>query len=218
MLEAIPGSHKKNLRANLNRLVQARILFQRGFSPNESYTFKHALIQDSAYLSLLKSHRRNYHKQIAETIEEKFSELVSPVATRGPSAALYRSLTESQSGSVLANGRCQGAATLGERGGNFPSSARPCARRTISRGNFGTGAFDWDSLVDIYYRANIDPSDRYVLSVSGSTSSRLTGYKSGFSNLYLAGDWTVNGLNAGCVEAATMSGKIIGNVLREIRR
>ena len=79
--------------------------------------------------------------------------------------------------------------------------------------NFGTGAFDWDSLVDIYYRANIDPSDRYVLSVSGSTSSRLTGYKSGFSNLYLAGDWTVNGLNAGCVEAATMSGKIIGNVL-----
>ncbi|MGA7901986.1 MAG: hypothetical protein WCA06_05055 [Terrimicrobiaceae bacterium] len=75
MLEAIPGSHKKNLRANLNRLVQARILFQRGFSPNESYTFKHALIQDSAYLSLLKSHRRNYHKQIAETIEEKFSEL-----------------------------------------------------------------------------------------------------------------------------------------------
>ena len=33
--------------------------------------------------------------------------------------------------------------------------------------NFGTGAFDWDSLVDIYYRANIDPSDRYVLSVSG---------------------------------------------------
>jgi uncharacterized protein with NAD-binding domain and iron-sulfur cluster len=76
-----------------------------------------------------------------------------------------------------------------------------------------TGDFDWKSLVDIYYRANIDPSDRYVLSVSGSTPSRLVGYESGFSNLYLAGDWTVNGLNAGCVEAATMSGKIIGNVL-----
>jgi hypothetical protein len=75
------------------------------------------------------------------------------------------------------------------------------------------GAFNWDSVVDIYYRANINPSDRYVLSVSGSTSSRLVGYESGFSNLYLAGDWTVNGLNAGCVEAATMSGKIIGNVL-----
>jgi uncharacterized protein with NAD-binding domain and iron-sulfur cluster len=76
-----------------------------------------------------------------------------------------------------------------------------------------TGNFDWNSVVDIYHRANIDPSERYVLSVSGSTSSRLTGYDSGFSNLYLAGDWTVNGLNAGCVEAATMSGKIVGNVL-----
>jgi predicted ATPase len=75
MLKAIPGSHKKNLRAKLNRLVQARILFQRGSSPNESYTFKHVLIQDSAYSSLLKSHRRNYHRQIAETIEEKFTEL-----------------------------------------------------------------------------------------------------------------------------------------------
>jgi uncharacterized protein with NAD-binding domain and iron-sulfur cluster len=75
------------------------------------------------------------------------------------------------------------------------------------------GVFDWRSVVGIYYRANIDPSDRYVLSVSGSTPSRLLGYQSGFSNLYLAGDWTVNGLNAGCVEAATMSGKIAGNAL-----
>ena len=76
-----------------------------------------------------------------------------------------------------------------------------------------TGEFDWNSVVDAYHRANINPSERYVLSVSGSTSSRLTGYESGFSNLYLAGDWTVNGLNAGCVEAATMSGKIVANVL-----
>jgi hypothetical protein len=57
-----------------------------------------------------------------------------------------------------------------------------------------TGNFDWNSVVDIYHRANIDPSERYMLSVSGSTSSRLTGYESGFSNRYLAGDWTVNGL------------------------
>ena len=76
-----------------------------------------------------------------------------------------------------------------------------------------TGDFDWNSVVDIYHRANIDPSERYVLSVSGSTSARLTGHASGFSNLFLAGDWTVNGLNAGCVEAATISGKIVGNVL-----
>ena len=75
------------------------------------------------------------------------------------------------------------------------------------------GKFDRTSIVDTFHRVNIDPSERYVLSVKGSTQYRLVGYQSGFANLYLSGDWTVNGLNAGCVEATTMSGKIIGNVL-----
>jgi len=57
-----------------------------------------------------------------------------------------------------------------------------------------------------YWRANIDPSERYVLSTAGSTRYRLRSDQSGFTNLYLAGDWTRNGLNAGCVEAAVMSG------------
>jgi len=73
--------------------------------------------------------------------------------------------------------------------------------------------FDEHCVVDRFYRANIDPSERYVQSTKGSTQYRLPGYQSGFSNLYLAGDWTLNGLNAGCVEAATISGKIVGNVL-----
>jgi uncharacterized protein with NAD-binding domain and iron-sulfur cluster len=45
-----------------------------------------------------------------------------------------------------------------------------------------------------------------VLSLAGSTQYRLRSDQSGFTNLYLAGDWTRNGLNAGCVEAAVMSG------------
>ena len=57
-----------------------------------------------------------------------------------------------------------------------------------------------------YWRANSDPSERYVLSVKGSTRCRLESDKSGFDNLYLAGDWTYTGLNVGCVEAAVMSG------------
>jgi uncharacterized protein with NAD-binding domain and iron-sulfur cluster len=73
--------------------------------------------------------------------------------------------------------------------------------------------FDENCVVDYFFRANIDPSERYVQSTKGSTQYRLSGYQSGFSNLYLAGDWTLNGLNAGCVEAATISGKIVGNVL-----
>lgn len=57
-----------------------------------------------------------------------------------------------------------------------------------------------------YVRANIEPSERYVLSVPGSTAYRLRSDQSGFDNLFLAGDWTYNGINAGCVEAAVMSG------------
>ena len=77
MLRAIPGLHKQRLRAKLEQLVEARILYRQGSSPHESYIFKHALIQDAAYSSLLKSRRRSYHRQIAETFEERFSELAA---------------------------------------------------------------------------------------------------------------------------------------------
>ncbi len=57
-----------------------------------------------------------------------------------------------------------------------------------------------------YTRANIDPSERYVLSLAGSAKHRLAAGGSGFENLYLAGDWVETPLNAGCVEAAAMAG------------
>jgi hypothetical protein len=57
-----------------------------------------------------------------------------------------------------------------------------------------------------YVRANVNPSDRYVLSVPGSTKYRLRANQSGFTNLYLAGDWLLTGLNGGCIEAAVMGG------------
>jgi uncharacterized protein with NAD-binding domain and iron-sulfur cluster len=80
------------------------------------------------------------------------------------------------------------------------------------------GTFDWQVLVDPggaggqarfdsqFWRANVDPSERYVLSVVGSTRHRPRSETSGFGNLYLAGDWLKTGLNAGCVEAAVMGG------------
>jgi len=58
-----------------------------------------------------------------------------------------------------------------------------------------------------YIRVNIDPSERYVQSVTGSSAARLPGGDCGFANLVLAGDWTANGLNLGCLEAATISGR-----------
>lgn len=59
-----------------------------------------------------------------------------------------------------------------------------------------------------YFRQNFYGSERYVLSVPNSVQYRLPPDESGFENLYLAGDWTRCGINAGCVEAATISGLI----------
>ncbi len=81
----------------------------------------------------------------------------------------------------------------------------------------GTG-LDWRLLVDPsdlagaarlrtqYCRVNVEPSERFVLSVAGSTRHRLTAGGSGVDNLYLTGDWVRNGFNVGCVESTVMSG------------
>lgn len=73
-----------------------------------------------------------------------------------------------------------------------------------------TGEARFDSQ---YWRANIDPSELYVMSVPGSTTKRLRANESGYYNLFLAGDWTRNGLNAGAAEAAAMSGIECANAL-----
>jgi len=57
-----------------------------------------------------------------------------------------------------------------------------------------------------YFRVNSYGPERYALSVTNSLYHRLVPDESGFERLTLAGDWTRCGLNAGCVEAATMSG------------
>jgi uncharacterized protein with NAD-binding domain and iron-sulfur cluster len=68
------------------------------------------------------------------------------------------------------------------------------------------GDFRWDWLEDQYVRANVDPSDRYVLSLPGTGRFRLRADESGYDNLFLAGDWIDSGLNAGCIEAAVVAG------------
>ncbi len=63
-----------------------------------------------------------------------------------------------------------------------------------------------ERLAQQWFKANIDPSDRYVLSVCGSTDHRPACYQSGFDNMVLTGDWLRNGINYGCVESAVVSG------------
>jgi tetratricopeptide (TPR) repeat protein len=61
------------LNAALDRLIAAGLLFRQGVPPYASYLFKHALVQDTAYESLLKSRRQILHTRIAETLREKFA-------------------------------------------------------------------------------------------------------------------------------------------------
>jgi uncharacterized protein with NAD-binding domain and iron-sulfur cluster len=80
------------------------------------------------------------------------------------------------------------------------------------------GGFDWNTLHDPtggtgharlvaqYLRANIDPSERYVLSLPGTVRYRLAADGSGYENLVLTGDWTKTDWNVGCIEAAVSSG------------
>jgi uncharacterized protein with NAD-binding domain and iron-sulfur cluster len=70
-----------------------------------------------------------------------------------------------------------------------------------------------DRLAAHYLRANSQPAERYVQSISGSTRYRLHPGHSGFANLYLAGDWTWNAINAGCIEAAVISGMLAAQAL-----
>jgi predicted ATPase/class 3 adenylate cyclase len=76
MLRALVEIEEPSLKDGLEQLVDAELLYQRGRAPRASYVFKHALIQDAAYGSLLKRTRQQYHRQVAALFEERFPDTV----------------------------------------------------------------------------------------------------------------------------------------------
>ena len=96
-----------------------------------------------------------------------------------------------------------------------------------------SGEFRWDMLVDAaagdlaspdppegearfstqYWTANVNPSDRYVLTLPGSLEHRISPLDMSYDNLTIAGDWTDCGFNEGCVEAAVMSGRLAAHAI-----
>ncbi|MFQ5937155.1 MAG: AAA family ATPase, partial [Acidiferrobacterales bacterium] len=72
LLVAISPLNDKELQDALTQLVQAELIYRRGLPPDARYEFKHALVQDAAYQSLLKSTRQQYHQRIAQTLEKRF--------------------------------------------------------------------------------------------------------------------------------------------------
>ena len=75
LIAAVAGLPEKDLDAGLAQLVAAEIVFQRGTPPNATYQFKHALVQDAAYSSLVRSRRHQFHAQIASALREQFPDV-----------------------------------------------------------------------------------------------------------------------------------------------
>jgi class 3 adenylate cyclase/tetratricopeptide (TPR) repeat protein len=76
LLMTVAGLGEEELQAALDQLVASALVFRRGAPPEVTYCFKHSLIQDAAYQSLLKSRRQQLHAQIALALEERFLKVV----------------------------------------------------------------------------------------------------------------------------------------------
>jgi class 3 adenylate cyclase/predicted ATPase len=74
-LAAVVQKPEPELNSGLDRLIEAGLLFRQGTPPHASYLFKHALVQDAAYSTLLREPRRALHARIAEILESQFAEL-----------------------------------------------------------------------------------------------------------------------------------------------
>src|SRR4029450_10706671 len=76
LLQAVSQLDDATLQRELARVVEAELVFQRGLPPQVTYIFKHALVADPAYQSLLKSTRQQYHQRIALVLEAQFPDTV----------------------------------------------------------------------------------------------------------------------------------------------
>ena len=129
--------------------------------------------------------------------------------------------------------------TWGRRSPDYPQRCRMAVQRNVIKwlctsiadvlpdAVQDNGSFRWDLLIDgdgsdltgrerlatQFWTANVNPSDRYVLSVPGSTEYRLSPLDYTYDNLTIAGDWTECGLNVGCVESAFISGRLAAHAV-----
>jgi class 3 adenylate cyclase/predicted ATPase len=77
LLHAVVGRDETALKHALSELEQAELVFRRGEPPEAVYSFKHVLVRDAAYETLLKSRRQQLHSRIARSLEEKFADIVT---------------------------------------------------------------------------------------------------------------------------------------------
>jgi len=107
LLRAVSPLAEDELQASLAQLVASELVFQRGTLPDAIYSFKHALVQNAAHGSLLRSSRQQLHAQIAEALASHSSELMDSQPEVG------RPLGDGGSGGTIANGAGPAAAIAG---------------------------------------------------------------------------------------------------------
>lgn len=76
LLRSVSQAGERTLDEGLDELVRAELLYEKGTRPESAYVFKHALIREAAYESLLRSARRSFHARIAQELEDSFPEVV----------------------------------------------------------------------------------------------------------------------------------------------
>ena len=89
----------------LEQLASAELIFRRGMPPDAEYTFKHALVQDAAYSTLLRSRRQQFHARIATTLESRFPEIVAAQPALWRNIVLRPALTDKAVGYCLKAGQ-----------------------------------------------------------------------------------------------------------------
>jgi predicted ATPase/class 3 adenylate cyclase/DNA-binding winged helix-turn-helix (wHTH) protein len=77
LLRDIMDVEETTLQQELARLVEAELVYQRGVIPQATYLFKHALIQEAAYQSLLRQMRQQYHRRIVDVLEQQYPSVVA---------------------------------------------------------------------------------------------------------------------------------------------
>ena len=77
LIGAVAPMPQRQLDDALAQLVSAELIYRRGTPPDAEYTFKHALVQDAAYSTLLRDRRQQLHARIAATLEDRFPEIVA---------------------------------------------------------------------------------------------------------------------------------------------
>jgi predicted ATPase len=129
LLMTVMRKPEVDLNSALDRLVASGLLFRQGIAPHATYLFKHALVQDAAYGTLLREPRRALHARIAESLESQFAEIAES-QPRIAGASLHGSWPDREGREPMGQGRTAVSGALCV--GRSQIATHPCPRRDYS--------------------------------------------------------------------------------------